>query len=172
MLVNDETFAHDGDDGNSDDFVRKNEKRMFEISKNTMKYEMMKRMFDLDFDDVVKVIMMKNWKRNILNDVDENEEMVIDDDDDTAMLLIDNGGDDDGEHSVYWDNGNDESDDDDSSNHFFDRNWTENHDDRIDDDQVKIFVDVHLLLMELMNHYWIFYHYGNFHALKIPRMCF
>jgi hypothetical protein len=66
------------------------------------------------------------------------------------------------------DNESDESDDDDddNSNHFVDRNWTENHDDRVDDDRAKIFVDVHLLLMELMNHDWIFCHCGNFHALK------
>ena len=154
MLENDDIFCHDGDD-NNDDFLMKNEKMMCVILRSKMKnYERMRKMFfDLDFDDVVKVIKMMKWKKNILIDVDENEEILIDDDD-IGMKSIDNDGDDGGEHSEYLDGENDDDDD----NHVVDRILMVNHDDRIDDNLKKIFVDVHHVLKEWMNHDSIFYH--------------
>jgi hypothetical protein len=141
-------FRDDDDDDNNDDyFWMKNERMMFEILKNTMmKYEMMKMMFDLDFYDVVMGIRKKKLKRNILIDLDENEERLIDDDDDIEMMSIDNDGDDDDEHNEYQDNRND--DDGGSNNHFVDRNVMVNYDDRVDDNRKKIFFDVDHWSME------------------------
>ncbi len=145
-MGNDGIFFRDDDD-NNDYFWMKNERMMFEILKNTMmKYEMMKMMFDLDFYDVVMGIRKKKLKRNILIDLDENEERLIDDDDDIEMMSIDNDGDDDDEHNEYQDNRND--DDGGSNNHFVDRNVMVNYDDRVDDNRKKIFFDVDHWSME------------------------
>ncbi len=87
--------------------------------------------------------MMMNLK-NILIDIDENEEIWNDDDNDIEMLLNDNDDDDDDEHSEYLDNMNDD-DDYNNNHHFFDHNLKVNHDDHIDDNLKKIFFDVHHL---------------------------
>lgn len=126
------------------------------------KYEMMwmKTMFDLiDFDDVVTMKMMMNSKRNILIDVVENEEKTNDDDDSDGIgvMAIDNddyGVDSDGYYSI----------DDNDDIHVVDHNRLENDG---DDDRTKIFVDVHRVLMELMNHDSIFYRDENFHVLSM-----
>lgn len=139
MLVNDEISSlADVENNNDEDFSKKIVKMKFEIWKNRMNYERKKKMFELDFDDVVKVKTMMKSKRNISND--DNEEMEIDDNVDIEMKSIDNDGDDDDEHNEYWNAENDDDDD----HHFVDRIPMENHDDHTDDDddRKRIFDDV------------------------------